>query len=145
LELFDLLNPIHHASTPAEVARYRVEPYVIAADVYSDKPHIGRGGWTWYTGAASWFYRVGLEAILGFHRVGNTLRPEPCIPPEWREYEINYRHHSAIYQIHVENPHGVERGVQSITLDGQAVESGVIDLVDDGRRHKVRVILGKPA
>jgi cyclic beta-1,2-glucan synthetase len=143
VELFDLLNPVLHASNPAEVARYRVEPYVAAADVYSDKPHTGRGGWTWYTGSASWFYRVGLEAILGFHREGNTLRLEPCISSQWREYEITYRHHSATYHIHVENPEGMERGVRSMTLDGQPAVNGTINLVDDGGQHEVRVILGR--
>src|SRR5207249_1215864 len=104
VELFDLLNPIHHASRQAEVARYRVEPYVVAADVYSQPPHVGRGGWTWYTGSASWLYRVALETILGFHLRGNMLRIEPCIAAGWPRYELTYRYRTATYQITVENP-----------------------------------------
>jgi cyclic beta-1,2-glucan synthetase len=142
VELFDLLNPIHHAATPEDVARYRVEPYVAAADVYSQKPHTGRGGWTWYTGSASWLYRVALESILGFHLEGNTLRLEPCIAGEWPGFEITYRHRSATYHIVVENPGGVERGVQSITLDGQTLAKREIEMADDGGAHQVRVVLG---
>ena len=80
LELWNLINPVHHAATPAEVEHYKVEPYVVCADVYGAPPHTGRGGWTWYTGSASWLYRVALEAILGFRLEGGTLRLEPCIP-----------------------------------------------------------------
>jgi cyclic beta-1,2-glucan synthetase len=80
-ELFSLLNPINHTSTRTDVRRYRVEPYVVAADVYSVAPHSGRGGWTWYTGSAGWMYRAGVEGILGFHKTGTTLTLDPCIPP----------------------------------------------------------------
>ena len=79
-KLFRLLNPIYHGDTPEKVARYKVEPYVVAADVYGAAPHTGRGGWTWYTGSAAWMYRLGLEAILGVSRIGNVLRVNPCIP-----------------------------------------------------------------
>src|SRR5947209_7319436 len=101
-ELFDLLNPVLHAVTPQEVARYKVEPYVVAADVYGAPPHTGRGGWTWYTGSASWLYRVALEAILGFHLEGDRLRLEPCIPSGWSGYELTYRHGSATYHVTVQ-------------------------------------------
>jgi cellobiose phosphorylase len=144
LDLFDLLNPIHHAANSADVARYRVEPYVVAADIYSLPPHTGRGGWTWYTGSASWLYRVALEAILGFQKEGHILRLGPCVAPEWRSYEINYRHGSATYQIRVENPHGVECGVQSVLVDGQNQAKEEIELIDDGRLHEVVVVLGPP-
>ena len=92
LELWNLINPVYHATTPEEVQHYKVEPYVVCADVYGAPPHTGRGGWTWYTGSASWLYRVALETILGFHLRGGTLRFEPCIPPSWPGFEMTYRH-----------------------------------------------------
>ena len=94
-ELFSILNPINHASTTAGVHRYKVEPYVMAADVYAEPPHTGRGGWTWYTGAAGWMYQAGIEWILGFHLRGGELRLEPCIPATWPRYEIHFRHRTA--------------------------------------------------
>jgi cellobiose phosphorylase len=141
LELFALLNPVRHAATPEGVARYKVEPYVVAADVYGAPPHTGRGGWTWYTGSASWLYRVGLEAILGFRRRGDRLRIEPCVAPDWPRYELTYRYRSATYHIIVENAAGTGRGVRAVTLDAQAVPDGEIPLMDDGRAHAVRVEL----
>jgi cyclic beta-1,2-glucan synthetase len=145
LELFHLLNPITHALTPEEVARYRVEPYVVAADVYSAPGHVGRGGWTWYTGSAAWMYRVGLEAILGLRRRGDALGVDPCIPAAWPGYEIAYRYRSSCYQIAVENPARVGRGVARVELDGEVVSSGWVPLRDDGAEHRVRVVLGPPA
>jgi cyclic beta-1,2-glucan synthetase len=143
-ELFSMLNPIHHASTRAAVHRYKVEPYVACADVYALPPHVGRGGWTWYTGAAGWLYRAGLESILGFRVQGATLVLDPCIPKAWPGFEIEYRHHSARYQIAVENPRGVSRGVTRLELDGVPLpdaQAGV-PLADDGATHRVRVVLG---
>jgi cellobiose phosphorylase len=142
LELWNMLNPIYHATTPSEVQRYKVEPYVACADVYGVPPHVGRGGWTWYTGSASWLYRVALEAILGFRRTGDTLRLEPCVPRSWPGYEITYRHGSATYRIWVDNAVGTGRGVASVTLDGQPAPGGLVTLRDDGRMHDVRVTLG---
>ena len=142
LELFALLNPVRHADTPEGVARYMVEPYVVAADVYGAPPHTGRGGWTWYTGSASWLYRVGLEAILGFRRRGDRLTIDPCIAPAWPTYEITYRHRSATYRIVVENPAGTGRGVRSVHIDTQSVPDREIFLADDGKVHAVRVVLG---
>ncbi len=142
-ELFALLNPINHAATPAGVCKYQVEPYVVAADVYAVWPHTGRGGWTWYTGSAAWMYRAGLEFILGFQLCSASLRIEPCIPPDWREYSIDYRYRSTRYHIEVENPFGVSRGVVSIELDGEPQSTNDIPLVDDGARHTVRVVLGE--
>jgi cellobiose phosphorylase len=142
LELWNLLNPIHHATTSSEVRRYKVEPYVVCADVYGVPPHVGRGGWTWYTGSASWLYRVALEAILGLRLTGDTLRIEPCIPPGWPGYEVAYRHGSATYRIRVDNAAGTGRGVRSVTVDGQPAAGEVVPLRDDGREHDVRVTLG---
>jgi cyclic beta-1,2-glucan synthetase len=140
--LFRLLNPIYHSDTPEKVMRYKVEPYVVAADVYSVPPHIGRGGWTWYTGSAAWMYRLGLEAILGLRRVGKALRIDPCIPKDWSGYELTYHHGETSYQIHVENPDGINRGVKQVTLDGEALSGGDIPLLGDGRRHRVHVLIG---
>ena len=142
-ELFDLLNPIKHATDPESVALYKVEPYVVAADIYGRPPHTGRGGWTWYTGSASWLYRVGLEAILGFHLKGDRLEVDPKIPGDWPGFEIAYRHRSSRYRIAVQNPDGVEHGVRSATLDGEVVDPSAIPLGDDGREHEVVVLMGR--
>jgi cellobiose phosphorylase len=111
-------------------------PYVVAADVYGAPPHMveadGPG-----TGSAGWLYRVGLEAILGFHLQGSLLKIEPCIPPDWPGYEITYRHGSTSYHVTVDNRNETGRGVCRLILDGQSVEAGAIDLVDDGKRHEV--------
>jgi cyclic beta-1,2-glucan synthetase len=137
-KVFDLLNPIRHAATPADVARYKVEPYVVAADVYGRPPHTGRGGWTWYTGSASWLYRVGLESILGFHKFGDRLEIRPCVPESWKSFEIFYSYGSAKYHIKVEQS-GATPGVW---VDGVAQPSGGITLVDDGHEHQVKVETG---
>jgi cyclic beta-1,2-glucan synthetase len=142
--LFSLLNPINHASTRADVQRYKVEPYVVAADIYSVPPHLGRGGWTWYTGSSGWLYRAGLESILGFRLQGSTLLLDPCIPTSWPRFDITFKYHSSRYDITVENPQRVSRGVASATLDGKPLPNGPVQvpLVDDGAIHKVHVILG---
>jgi len=143
-EVFSLMNPIRRTSTRADVQRYKVEPYAVAADVYSVAPHVGRGGWTWYTGSAGCLYRAGIEAILGFRLQGEFLLLAPCIPREWPRFEIVYQYHSARYEIAVENPHGVNRGVAKAELDGKTLPDGLtrVPLVDDGQVHKVRVVLG---
>jgi cyclic beta-1,2-glucan synthetase len=141
-ELFGMLNPIRHTTTPEEIERYKVEPYVVVADIYGEPPHVGRGGWTWYTGSAGWLYRVALEAILGFQLRGDRLVMNPCIAGSWPRFEIAYRHRSATYRITVLNPHGVQTGVAGITMDGKPVEDGMVDLTDDGGTHEVEVVLG---
>jgi len=143
-ELFSMLNPIQHSSTRAAVHRYKVEPYVACADVYSEPPHVGRGGWTWYTGSAGWMYRTGLEWILGFRLRGESLILDPCVPRAWRGFSIVFRYRSARYDIAVENPHGVCRGVTCVELDGEALPQArtEIPLADDGQTHRVRVVLG---
>jgi cyclic beta-1,2-glucan synthetase len=152
-ELFSILNPINHASTRAGIHRYKVEPYVAVADVYAEPPHVGRGGWTWYTGSAGWMYRAGVEWILGFRLRGSTLQLDPCIPRDWSGYEVSFRYHSSRYEIEVRNPSGVMRGVREVQVDGKDLrwresEEGsdpvgaVIPLWDDGRTHQVRVVLG---
>jgi cellobiose phosphorylase len=142
LQLWNLINPVYHATTPAEVEHYKVEPYVVCADVYGAPPHTGRGGWTWYTGSASWLYRVALETILGFRLEGDALRFEPCIPPNWPGFELVYRYRSTTYRISVDNSAGAGRGVRSVRLDGQALANGRVPLSDDQKTHMVRVELG---
>ncbi|MGH7353326.1 MAG: GH36-type glycosyl hydrolase domain-containing protein [Candidatus Rokuibacteriota bacterium] len=148
--LFAMLNPINHTSTPADIARYRVEPYVVAADVYAEPPHVGRGGWTWYTGSAGWMYRAGLESILGFQLRGTRLVVDPCIPRAWPGFTLAFRYHSARYEIVVENPQGVSRGVSSVEIDGVPVGGVPLDgpksipLAADAKTHRVRIVLGIP-
>ncbi|MHB0858694.1 MAG: GH36-type glycosyl hydrolase domain-containing protein [Anaerolineae bacterium] len=140
--LFRMMNPIYHSDTRDAAQRYRVEPYVIAADVYGVPPHTGRGGWTWYTGSGSWFYRLGLEGILGLRRIGDVLQIDPRIPPQWQQYHIAYRHGQTRYEIEVENPDGASRGVRRVTLDGETLPDSGIPLLDDGRQHLVTVTMG---
>ncbi len=140
--LFCMLNPALRADTPEKAARYRVEPYVVAADISAQASRLGQGGWTWYTGSAAWMYRLGLERILGLRRLGAALQFDPCIPPGWPAYRIDYRFGSSTYRIEVRNPDGVSRGVQSVHLDDALVPDGRVPLVDDGAAHSVRVRMG---
>ena len=142
-EIFAMLNPITHARRPAGVDRYKVEPYVVAADVYAEPPHVGRGGWTWYTGSAGWMYRAGLEWLLGFRLSGARLTIDPCIPRAWPGFTIAFRHRATPYEIVVENPHGVSRGVSTAEVDDVPVDGHAgIPLTDDGKPHRIRVVLG---
>ncbi len=138
-ELYQMINPLTHARTPEEVATYKVEPYVVAADVYTAKGQLGRGGWTWYTGSASWMYRVGLEGILGLKKRGDTLYVEPRAPASWKEYSIAYRYGGSVYAIVVQNEDGGTNGAIEMTVDGEASPDGGIRLVDDGKRHEVSI------
>ena len=119
--------------------RYKVEPYVVAADVYTAPSQLGRGGWTWYTGSASWMYRVGLEHLLGFTKVGDTLRIVPCVPTSWPEYAISYEFGSATYDITVLDPAGIRLHGARVTVDGQVSPDGLVALASDGLRHAVLV------
>ena len=139
-ELYQMINPITHGSDAAAVDKYKVEPYVIAADVYTAQGQLGRGGWTWYTGSASWMYRVGLENILGFQKRGDTLRIDPRVPAAWREFSIEYRFGRAVYAITVQ-----QNGDPSVAVDGRVMENDEIPLVDDGRRHEVLVVTSPSA
>jgi len=143
-ELFSLLNPINHASTRAGIYRYKVEPYVACADLYSAAPHIGRGGWTWYTGSAGWMYRTAMEGILGINLRGTVLRISPCIPRAWQGFEVTYKFGSSRYHIAVENPHGVSRGIARASLDEKEIPGTPCDvgLTDDASYHYVRITLG---
>jgi cellobiose phosphorylase len=139
LELLELLNPIQRTATAEGANQYRGEPYVVAGDVYLGTAHSDSGGWTWYTGAAAWLHHVTLEQVLGLQRRGKQLRFVPCVAPTWREYSIRYRYGGTIYQIAVNNPHGLETGTVHVWLDGQEQTDGVVTLVDDGRPHDIRI------
>jgi cyclic beta-1,2-glucan synthetase len=142
-ELINMLNPVNHARTHQEVQRYRVEPYVMAADVYST-PHLaGRGGWTWYTGSAGWMYQAVLEWILGITRRGDSLYINPCIPEHWQDYSVTYHFGGATYQIGVKNPSRKQTGRSELRLDGNALdpEEGRIPLIDDGQVHRVEIVM----
>ncbi|MCU1381588.1 MAG: glycosyltransferase 36 [Acidobacteria bacterium] len=143
-EFFHMLNPVSHARTAADVARYRTEPYVMAGDVYARAPHAGRGGWSWYSGSAGWMYRAGVESILGLRRRGETFIVDPCIPSAWPEYRISWRFQASRYEITVANPLRRCRGVATATLDGAIVDARAIPLLDDGRTHHVQIVLGDP-
>jgi cyclic beta-1,2-glucan synthetase len=142
-ELFAMLNPVCRSTSRSAAHRYKVEPYVVAADIYSVAPQVGRGGWTWYTGSAGWLYRAGLESILGFRLQGTRLVIAPCIPNHWPQYAISFRYRTARYEILVENPDQAGSGAVRLALDGQWLPdgSGAIDLQDDGGVHTLRVIL----
>ncbi|WP_373483707.1 GH36-type glycosyl hydrolase domain-containing protein [Acetobacterium sp.] len=141
-ELFELINPINHTTNMRDYTRYKVEPYVFAADVYSTYPHTGRGGWTWYTGAAGWIYRAGLEYILGFQKNGEIIVMDPCIPERMKEYQISYHYLETDYQIKVKNPDGVHKGVKTISVDGIISTRNIINLVNDKANHQVEVLMG---
>jgi cyclic beta-1,2-glucan synthetase len=139
--LLQMLNPLTHASTTADADRYKVEPYAVCADVYNAEGHVGRGGWTWYTGSASWSYRVALEGLLGFTKRGDQLFITPCIPASWKSFNVEYRFGSSTYDVTVTNPHAISAGSSTIAVDGVAAGDDAIHLVDDGARHVVSVTL----
>ncbi|MEL7666925.1 MAG: glucoamylase family protein [Actinomycetota bacterium] len=143
VSLLDLINPVSHALDADAVRRYKVEPYVIAADVYAVDPHTGRGGWTWYTGSAAWFYRTIVREVLGLRTEAegddHYLVVDPCIPKTWPGFSASYRFGASVYEIAVENPRGVNRGVARMLLDGAPCEDLRVPLADDGAVHHVMV------
>lgn len=140
-ELFSLINPIHHGSSPAAIGKYRVEPYVVAADVYGVEPHIGRGGWTWYTGSAGWMYRLIMESLLGLHLDVDKLRFHPRPPRHWPFFKMHYRFRETFYHITV-NSNGLGNAIKSLTIDGVVQTEHVVNLVDDKANHQVLIELG---
>jgi cyclic beta-1,2-glucan synthetase len=138
-ELFAMLNPINHASSPAEIKRYKVEPYVMCADIYAVPPHIGRGGWTWYTGAAGWMYRLTVETLLGLQLEVDHLRIAPCIPAHWTSYKIHYRYRETFYHITVKRVDEQSEHAMSVTVDGVERADKIIPLIDDRQEHAVEV------
>jgi cyclic beta-1,2-glucan synthetase len=138
-ELLRLINPLNHAGTGEAVARYKVEPYVVAADVYAVAPHVGRGGWTWYTGSAGWMYRLIVESLLGLHREGATLRLAPCLPADWPGVALRYRYGDTVYRIDVRRA-APDEGAR-LVVDGEVQPGVVVALVDDARAHAVELVL----
>ncbi|MBS0580474.1 MAG: glycosyl transferase [Proteobacteria bacterium] len=143
-ELFDYFNPIRHSLDAERVERYKLEPYVVAADIYAAPAPAARGGWSWYTGAAGWLYRAGLEAILGLCVQGNELLIQPCIPRSWRRYDVEFRHGGTRYEITVTNPFGATAGISHVELDHVTILRPPIriPLVDDRAAHSIRVVMG---
>ena len=140
-ELFTMLNPVHHGSGAAQIERYKVEPYVMCADVYGAPPHTGRGGWTWYTGAAGWMYQLCVDTLLGLHLEVDQLRITPCIPDTWPSYKIHYRYRETVYHINVKRVGDRLGNTVAVSVDGVQITAGVIPLVDDHREHQVEVEL----
>ncbi len=143
MELFHMVNPINHTRTRDEVDRYKTEPYVVAADVYAHPQHAGRGGWSWYTGSAGWMYQAAVEALLGLRRRGQSFALDPCIPARWEGFSMEWRVGRTTYRIEVASPEQRGRGVGQVHLDGVPVDPRKIPLVDDGRLHEVRAVLGE--
>jgi cyclic beta-1,2-glucan synthetase len=143
-ELFSLLNPINHASNRTGVYRYKVEPYVVAADVYAEYPHSGRGGWTWYTGSSGWMLRVNLEWILGFKIIEGRLHLKPCIPREWRKFDIRFTKGTSTFNLEVVNPNGKNSGIVQCEVDGIVIHPvpESLAITEDGRNHHFKFILG---
>ena len=139
--LLQMMNPIEHSRDPQSVARYRGEPYVVAADVSSAPGRVGRAGWTWYTGSASWMYRIWIEDVLGFQLRGDVLRIRPAIPPDWPGFELVYKYRSATYEITVKREKGFAPRME---LDGRPMEGSDIRLMDDGARHRITIRLAPP-
>jgi cellobiose phosphorylase len=134
-DLLRMINPLNHARTPEQVDIYKVEPYVVAADVYAVAPHVGRGGWTWYTGSSGWMYRLIVESLLGLNREGDTLHITPCIPADWPSYSMDYRYGETVYRIHVMQ--GDARA--GVSVDAVEQSGRAIKLIDDGREHRVEI------
>jgi cellobiose phosphorylase len=143
MELFHMLNPINHTRTVDGVDRYQGEPYVVAADVYAHPMHVGRAGWTWYTGSAGWMYQAALEGLLGLRPRGSTFSMDPAIPAMWPGYSLEWTIRGSCYRITVANPEHRCAGVASATLDGVRVDPRAIPLVEDGQLHDVQIVLGK--
>jgi len=141
-EMFGMINPIHHAASADQIAKYKVEPYVVAADVYAVAPHTGRGGWTWYTGSAGWTYRLIMESLLGLRVAGSKLHIEACMPVEWTGFTIHYRYRETVYHVHIATAAAGEAA--SLILDGSASLEPWITLVDDHKEHSVEVRMAFP-
>jgi cellobiose phosphorylase len=142
-ELLAMINPVNHAKSPDEIVTYKVEPYVVAADVYALSPHTGRGGWTWYTGSAAWMYRLIVESLLGLRLEVDKLRFAPCLPADWETFKVHYRYRETVYHIDVLQTHA-GNGETSVTVDGVERPDKAIPLVDDRQEHSVEVRIPAP-
>ena len=142
IEFFKMLNPIEHSKTKEQVLQYKVEPYVIPADVYGSGNLLGRGGWTWYTGSSGWFYKAGIEYILGLRIEEGILSIKPCIPKEWKEYQIRYKYKTSIYNITIKNlSESHENIVKEFFIDGHKAQEKEVKLIDNGRIYEIEVII----
>jgi cellobiose phosphorylase len=138
-ELFSLLNPIHHGATPEQIDTYKVEPYVVAADVYAVAPHTGRGGWTWYTGSAGLMYRLLIETLLGVNLEGDQLRLTPRMPKSWTSYKIHYRFRQTVYHITITRLDADTEDANQLLLDGKELAAKTVPLIDDHQEHFVEM------
>jgi cellobiose phosphorylase len=137
-DVWGLINPIAHGASPEAIETYKVEPYVVAADVYAVAPHVGRGGWSWYTGSAAWMYRLVIESLLGLRLEGDRLRIKPCLPADWTGFTVHYRFRETVYHISVhQTAHAT--GDERVSLDGQEQDGMAVPLVDDRQEHRVEV------
>lgn len=141
VEYYTMINPIEHSKTKDSAKRYKVEPYVIPADIYEAKGLEGRGGWTWYTGSSSWFCKIGIENILGLNIEKGILKINPCVPKDWKEYSIRYKFGNSIYNIKVKNPDGKNVGIEKMYLNGKEQENMQVKLIDDGNINEIEVIM----
>jgi len=145
IELYKMINPIEHSRSKDSANKYKVEPYVIAADVYGAKNLAGRGGWTWYTGSSSWYYKAGIEYILGLKIRENILSIEPCIPKDWKEYFIRYKFGESIYNIKVTNPKGrncaENNKVEKFIFNGTELEDKQIKLEQNGGIYNIEIVV----
>jgi cyclic beta-1,2-glucan synthetase len=137
-DVWGLINPLAHGASPRAIETYKVEPYVVAADVYAVAPHVGRGGWTWYTGSAGWMYRLIVESFLGLRLQGDRLRIEPCLPEDWKAFTVHYRYRETVYHIEVHQT-GRATGDERLSVDGQPQAGMAVPLVDDRVEHRVDV------
>ena len=142
-ELLAMINPVNHAKSAAGMAVYKVEPYVVTADVYAVSPHAGRGGWSWYTGSAGWMYRLMLESLLGLRLEVDKLSFAPCLPADWKAFKVHYRYRETVYHITVmQTP--ATNATQRVTVDGVERPDPFVPLVDDRRDHTVEVDVMTP-
>jgi len=148
VEYYRMMTPIEHSRTREAADKYKVEPYVISADIYGEKELAGRGGWSWYTGSSSWYYKIGLEYILGLNIENGYLKMNPTIPREWKEYKIryicenkNFNKNNTIYNIVVKNPNGKNSGVETVRLNGVEIEDKTIFLSDNGKCNDIEIIM----
>jgi cellobiose phosphorylase len=139
-ELLQMINPINHGNNPEEIAVYRVEPYVVAADVYAVSQFAGRGGWTWYTGSAGWMYQLIVESFLGLRREGGMLRFKPCLPAGWQSLTVHYRFQETMYHLSFFQDTS-NQGTMKVVMDDIEQENNAIALVNDGKEHAVKILL----
>ncbi len=141
VELFRMINPIEHSRTKETALKYKVEPYVVAADIYGQGNLAGRGGWTWYTGSSSWMYEAGIHYILGLTIEKGYLSINPCIPSNWKEYKIHYKYGNSIYHIFVKNPQEKNTGVEKMTVNGEEILEKKIPLIQNGGINQIEIIM----